>query len=122
MRNGGRPHRRADAPGLSNYVWYVPALGFSDCMQRATKAVQQLGVADVHQKPIEVGLGFVDGVLGDYYIEVICLTSKGTVITVVTGDDYTTSDNYRRQIDTIMGNGSSPSPSPELRQEHTAPK
>jgi hypothetical protein len=118
----GAPVVHADAPGLSDYVWYVPALGFSDCMQRAAKAARQLGVAEAREKTIEVGLGFVGGVLGDYYVEVICLTGKGTVITMVTGVDYTTSDNYRRQIDTIMGNGSSPSPSPELRQEHTAPK
>jgi hypothetical protein len=102
----GAPVVRADAPGLSDYVWNVPNLGFSDCMQRAAKALQELGIHDLRQKTVESGVGFVGGVLGDYYVEVMCLTSKAAVVTLVTGDDYNIADKYRQQVDASMGNGS----------------
>ena len=100
------PIAHANAPGLSDYVWNEPALGFKDCMERAPSALQQLGVLDVKQSVPSDGLGFVGGEMGDYYLGVICISAKGLVVTQGAGPDFNTADRYRQQIDDQMKLGS----------------
>ena len=100
------PFALAEPPDVNFYVWLRPDLGFDECMQQAASALHQIGVKDAQQNNISAGFGFVGGGLGDYYLWVICLTLKGTVITQVAGNDASMADNYRKQIDSNMGNGS----------------
>lgn len=100
------PIAHAESPGLTSYVWDLPALGFGDCMQRASSALLQLGVKDVRQVTPSTGLGFVGGEVNDYYLGVICVSFKGIVVTQATGANFDTAESYRRQIDSNMGNGS----------------
>jgi len=100
------PPAHAAGPALSDYVWVQPTLGFSDCMERASNALSQIGVADVQQSVPNDGLGFVGGEAGDYYLGVICMSFKGIVVTQGAGADFNTADNYRQQIDAQMKLGS----------------
>ena len=93
---------RAAAPGLSDYVWNESTLSFKDCMDRASNALRQVGVSDVQQTIPSDGLGFIGGVTGDYYLSVICLSSKGIVITQSVGSDFSSADKLRQQLDAQM--------------------
>jgi hypothetical protein len=97
---------RAESPGLSTYVWNLPSLSFSDCMQRASNALRQIGVKDVQETTPSTGLGFVGGEFDNYFLSVICISFKGIVVTQATGTYYNTAEKYRERIDLSMGNGS----------------
>lgn len=104
----------AQSPAQVNSVWQPQALSYGDCMQRGADAMRKAGGTNVSQQN-GVGMGFVNGTLGDYTATIMCITSKGLVILSIAGLDQAMANDYCRQLTTSMGGPADTAPAGSRR-------
>ena len=93
------PVAHAEAPYVSSRLWVPPALTLGECLRRARDAMREVGSADAKQEvKISKSVGIVSGTLGDFVVQISCLTGIRIVIVAVAGPNSDTAGSYTSEI------------------------